>query len=257
VDGLCVTFGVSRGWVARKLFGPPPPPVEAVRDVSFAVRRGEILGIVGESGSGKTTIGRAVVGLTPPTGGIVTFRGTASADGRGAMQMVFQDPFASLNPRSTVRKALAEPLTRHRLCKPDEVERRVLELMDWVELPVAFLDRRPHELSGGQCQRVAIARALTVEPSLLIADEVTSALDVTIQKQILDLLRRLRAELDLTIVFISHDLGVIQALCDRIAVMRGGAFVEQGSVDQILKDPREDYTRELIAAFPRIPTDGP
>jgi peptide/nickel transport system ATP-binding protein len=259
VEGLSVTFGRVRGRLTRRLFGPGPPPVQAVRDVSFTVREGEILGIVGESGSGKTTIGRAVVGLTEPSSGSVTFHAKAAQHGPsgGAVQMVFQDPFASLNPRMTVQRALAEPLRRHRLCEPADLERRVRELMDWVELPGAFLDRRPHELSGGQCQRVAIARALTVEPRLLIADEVTSALDVTIQKQILDLLHRLREELQLTIVLISHDLGVVQALCDRIAVMRAGAFVEQGSVDQILRSPREDYTRELIAAFPRIPTDGP
>ena len=259
VEGLSVTFGRPRGRLARRLFGPGPPLVQAVRDVSFSVREGEILGIVGESGSGKTTIGRAVVGLTGPSSGSVTFQAKAGRHGPsgGAVQMVFQDPFASLNPRMTVSRALAEPLQRHRLCEPTDVERRVRELMDWVELPGAFLDRRPHELSGGQCQRVAIARALTVEPRLLIADEVTSALDVTIQKQILDLMRRLRTELQLTIVLISHDLGVVQALCDRIAVMRAGEFVEQGSVDQILRSPREDYTRELIAAFPRMPTDGP
>jgi peptide/nickel transport system ATP-binding protein len=259
VEALSVTFGRTRGRLARRLFGPGPPPVQAVRDVSFTVREGEILGIVGESGSGKTTIGRAVVGLTEPSSGSVTFHAKAAQHGPsgGAVQMVFQDPFASLNPRMTVQRALAEPLRRHRLCEPADLERRVRELMDWVELPGAFLDRRPHELSGGQCQRVAIARALTVEPRLLIADEVTSALDVTIQKQILDLLHRLREELKLTIVLISHDLGVVQALCDRIAVMRAGEFVEQGSVDQILRSPHEDYTRELIAAFPRIPTDGP
>lgn len=171
--------------------------------------------------------------------------------------MVFQDPYASLNPRLTVFRTLAEPLRWHRLREPADLETRVLELMASVELPEAFGDRRPHELSGGQCQRVAIARALTVEPRLLVADEITSALDVTIQKQILDLLRTLREALHLTIILISHDLGVVQALCDRIAVMHGGEFVEHGPTEEILRAPREPYTRGLIAAVPRMPTpDG-
>jgi peptide/nickel transport system ATP-binding protein len=258
VENLSVTFGRVRGRFARALLGSGQPPVEAVRQVSFSVREGEILGIVGESGSGKTTLGRAVVGLTSSSGGGILYRGIpvgrnhGGAAGRRALQMVFQDPYASLNPRLTVGRTLAEPLQRHRLCPPHEVDGRVGDVMASVELSAVLRDRRPHELSGGQCQRVAIARALTVEPRVLVADEVTSALDVTIQKQILSLLRTLREELELTILLISHDLGVVQALCDRIMVMNEGRIVEEGPADRILFQPRERYTKELIAAVPRL-----
>jgi peptide/nickel transport system ATP-binding protein len=260
VEGLSVTFGSQRGRLARGLFGAGGPPVEAVRDVSFSVPEGETLGIVGESGSGKTTIGRAIVGLVPPHGGRVLYRGEplqahdGSRDGeRRAIQMVFQDPYASLNPRFTVEQTLVEPLRKHRVCHPSEVERRLLELMASVELHQSVRGRRAHELSGGQCQRVAIARALATEPRVLIADEITSALDVTIQKQILILLRALRERLRLTIVLISHDLGVVRTICERVLVMRDGEVVEEGTTEQILDTPREEYTKQLIAAVPRIP----
>ena len=260
VEGLSVTFGSRRGRLARRLFGAGGPPVEAVRDVSFSVPEGETLGIVGESGSGKTTIGRAIVGLVPPHGGRVLYRGEplqardGSRDGeRRAIQMVFQDPYASLNPRFTVEQTLVEPLHKHRVCHPSEVERRLLELMASVELQQAVRGRRAHELSGGQCQRVAIARALAMEPRVLIADEITSALDVTIQKQILNLLRALRERLRLTIVLISHDLGVVRTICEHVLVMRDGEVVEGGTTEQILDTPREEYTKQLIAAVPRIP----
>jgi peptide/nickel transport system ATP-binding protein len=262
VDGLSVTYGRARGALARMLRGPGAEPVEAVRAVSFFVREGEILGIVGESGSGKTTVGRAVVGLTAPSAGQILYRGmpirhnNADVTRRRSLQMVFQDPYASLNPRLTVGQTLAEPLERHRLCTPDRVDERVRELMASVELAEDLRDRRPHELSGGQCQRVAIARALSVEPRVLVADEVTSALDVTIQKQILGLLRRLRDELEITILLISHDLAVVHAMCDRIVVMSAGRIVEQGPADRILFEPREPYTTELIAAVPRLVASG-
>lgn len=261
VENLSVTFGRARGRLSSALLGQGAPPVRAVEEVSFSLREGEILGLVGESGSGKTTIGRAIVGLTEPSAGRVLFDERGLGDGRGkqrnvrprTIQMVFQDPYASLNPRLTAQETIAEPLRRHHLCHPDQIEERVRELMTAVELRPSLATRRPHELSGGQCQRVAIARALTVEPRLLIADEITSALDVTIQKQILNLLRKLREELNLTIIFISHDLGVVQELCDYIAVMRSGRLVEYGTTDEILFNPREDYTKELLAAVPRMP----
>jgi peptide/nickel transport system ATP-binding protein len=262
VEGLSVIYGRTRGAIARMLRGPGLDPVEAVRDVSFFVREGEILGIVGESGSGKTTVGRAVVGLTAPSRGQILYRGTAIGRDRAdvarrrSLQMVFQDPYASLNPRLRVGQTLAEPLERHRLCPSDRVEERVRELMESVELSNDLRDRRPHELSGGQCQRVAIARALSVEPRVLVADEVTSALDVTIQKQVLSLLRRLRDELELTILLISHDLAVVHSMCDRIVVMSEGRIVEHGPADGILFEPREPYTKELIAAIPRLVAPG-
>jgi peptide/nickel transport system ATP-binding protein len=265
VEHLSVMFGRRRGRLMTALLGPGVPPFEAVRDVSFTVADGEILGIVGESGSGKTTIGRAIVGLTAPTEGDISFRGevldpngrSRSSVVRRAIQLVFQDPYASLNPRMSVGQTLAEPLRRHHLVPGSAVRGRVAELMGWVELAPALLNRRPHELSGGQRQRVAIARALAAEPQLLVADEVTSALDVTIQKQILSLLRRLSQELGLNLVIISHDLGVVRMMCHRVVVVRRGRVVETGTTEEVMSFPRDDYTRDLIAAVPRLPSsDG-
>ncbi len=257
VQGLTVTFGRHRGSLARALFGQGRPPVEALRDVSFSIADGEALGIVGESGSGKTTLGRAIAGLVRPTSGRIELREDIADRRPPAIQMVFQDPYASLNPRYTVERTLAEPLRWHGICRPEEVEGRVLQLMEAVELPAALRSRRPHELSGGQCQRVAIARALTTEPRVLVADEITSALDVTIQKQILALLRSLREQLRLTIVLISHDLAVVRTLCERVAVFREGRLVELGSTEEVLRAPREPYTRELLEAVPRLPGPTP
>ncbi len=255
VKNLSVTFG-------RLVLGFGQPPVQAVQDVSFAVMRGETLGIVGESGSGKSTIARCIVRLLKPTEGTVLYNRVSVHDMEGAdllayrraVQMVFQDPFMSLNPRMTVAQTIAEPLRTHEIVPPDKVEARILELMDSVELPATLRNRRPHELSGGQSQRVGIARALTMNPEILIADEITSALDVTIQAQILDLLERLRKERTLTILLISHDLGVIQRLSHNVMVMRGGRLVEYGPTHQILAYPHEDYTRQLLDAVPRMPS---
>jgi peptide/nickel transport system ATP-binding protein len=261
VERVSVTFGRDRGRLARALLGSGTPPFQAVRDVSFDLARGEILGIVGESGSGKTTVARTVVGLTRPDEGRIVFDGAPlDPEGSGrpvalrrAIQLVFQDPYASLNPRMTVERMLAEPLRRHRIARDNEMPARVRELMTWVELAPSLLARRPHELSGGQRQRVAIARALAVGPRLLVADEVTSALDVTIQRQILELLRRLRDELGLSMLLVSHDLGVVRLMCNRVVVMRRGRIVEEGPTDAVLSSPSEGYTRELIAAAPRLP----
>ena len=258
VDQLKVHFG-SQGKLGSFLaFGRHF--VKAVDGVSLALQRGETLGLVGESGSGKSTVARALVGLTSPTGGTVRYRGQLLSELHGkerfayrrAVQMVFQDPFSSLNPRLSVTETLAEPLRKHQMCPAAEVKERVQALMETVELPTTLKHRRPHQLSGGQCQRVGIARALALEPEVLIADEITSALDVTIQAQILGLLERLREEMGLTILFISHDLGVVQYLCQNVAVMRQGRLVEVGPTAQILSNPKETYTQALLDAVPRM-----
>lgn len=258
VEQLKVHFG-SQGKLGSLLpFGRHF--IKAVDGVSLSLHRGETLGLVGESGSGKSTVARALVGLTAPTSGAVRYRGQALSELHGkerfayrrAVQMVFQDPFSSLNPRLSVTETLAEPLRKHQMCPAAEVKERVQALMETVELPSTLKHRRPHQLSGGQCQRVGIARALALEPDVLIADEITSALDVTIQAQILRLLERLREEMGLTILFISHDLGVVQHLCGSVAVMREGRLVEVGSTTQILSNPKEAYTRALLDAVPRM-----
>jgi peptide/nickel transport system ATP-binding protein len=259
LDNLSVHFPQSRG-MAALLAGRARHVVRAVDGVSLSLARGETLGIVGESGSGKSTIARAVVGLAPTHGGRIVFAGSpvlalSGAERvrfRRAVQMVFQDPFTSLNPAFTVAQTLREPLRQHRLCKPREIPARVADLMRKVELPVELLTRRSGQLSGGQRQRVGIARALALEPQLIIADEVTSALDVTIQAQILGLFKKLHEVMNLTLVLISHDLAVVRHLCERVAVMRHGRLVEYGPTADIFAAPREAYTRELLAAIPRI-----
>jgi peptide/nickel transport system ATP-binding protein len=244
------------GWLLRR----PPQVVRAVDDVSFSLRRGGSLGIVGESGSGKSTVARAIVGLVQPGQGEIAVDGAPlqhalgkrPAEQQRKLQMVFQDPFLSLNPAFSVARTLAEPLQQHRLCPESEIPERIAELMAKVELPVALLGRRTTQLSGGQRQRVGIARALALEPEILIADEVTSALDVTIQAQVLNLFERLRRDLALTLILISHDLSVVRYLCEDVAVMRHGRLVEYGPTEQVLEHPQQDYTKALIAAIPRV-----
>jgi peptide/nickel transport system ATP-binding protein len=244
------------GWVMRR----PAHVVAAVNDVSLTLPRGGSLGIVGESGSGKSTIARALIGLLAPQEGCILIDGKAIGPllrerppgEQRKMQMVFQDPFLSLNPAMTVAATLAEPLRQHRLCSDREIPARLADLMAKVELPAALLERRTTQLSGGQRQRVGIARALALEPEILIADEVTSALDVTIQAQILGLFERLRREMGLTLILISHDLAVVRYLCEQVAVMRQGQFVEYGPTEQVLGHPREDYTKALLAAIPQL-----
>ena len=242
----------------RTWFGDPAALVKAVNDVSFSVRRGEILGLVGESGSGKSTIGRSLLRLVPVTGGSVRFDGTelTTLEGkalkamRRRMQMIFQDPFASLNPRMTVYDTLAEPLLLHRLADRRSVEQQVLKLMDDVGLARIFVRKYPHEFSGGQRQRIAIGRALATRPEFVVADEPVSALDVTIQAQILDLMLDLGEEYGLTMLFISHDLAVVRHIADRIIVLFRGEIVEEGTGEQLFEAPREDYTRRLLESIP-------
>jgi oligopeptide/dipeptide ABC transporter ATP-binding protein len=234
--------------------------VRAVDGVTFDIKRGEVIGLVGESGSGKSTLGRTLMQLIPPTSGAVILEGKNLTEGTAAefatqrrdLQMVFQDPFASLNPRMTVFATLAEPLSVHRICPPDEVKNRVIELMGQVGLPVRDLQKYPHEFSGGQRQRIAIARALALNPRIIIADEPVSALDVSIQAQILNLLADLVHRLDLTLIFISHDLSVVKHISDRIAVMYSGKIVEMGPTLEVMDNPQHAYTRTLLSAIPRI-----
>ncbi|PIE39505.1 MAG: ABC transporter ATP-binding protein [Gammaproteobacteria bacterium] len=233
-------------------------PVKAVNDVSFEVKRGEILGLVGESGSGKSTIGRSILRLAPVTSGSITFDGidVTSLKGkklknlRSRMQMIFQDPYASLNPRMTVFDTLAEPLLLHGIESKASVQKGVLKLMDDVGLARAFVRKYPHEFSGGQRQRIAIGRALATRPEFIVADEPVSALDVTIQAQILDLMLDLGKKYGLTILFVSHDLAVVRRIADRILVLYKGEVVEQGDASTLFDSPQHDYTKRLLSAIP-------
>jgi oligopeptide transport system ATP-binding protein len=232
--------------------------VSAVDDVSFELARGETLGLVGESGCGKTTVGRALLRLTRPTGGRVEFDGEdlfAVPSGRmrrlrRRMQLVFQDPYASLNPRMSVGRAIGEPVRLHRLRQGSDVDARVRELLALVGLPPAYAARYPHEFSGGQRQRIGIARALACEPDLLVCDEPVSALDVSVQAQVVNLLSDLQAQLGLTMLFIAHGLSVMQHLATRVAVMYLGRVAEIGDTATVYRDPRHPYTRALLSAVP-------
>ena len=235
--------------------------VLALDAVDLEVSRGRTTALVGESGSGKSTLGRLLLALEAPTAGRVEFEGRdlARLDRRELLafrrraQIVFQDPFGSLNPRQTVRATLAEALTVHELVPPGGIDRRIDELLIRVGLPGDAARRYPHEFSGGQRQRIGIARALSVEPEFVVLDEPVSALDVSVQAQILNLLRDLQAELGLTYLFVSHDLAVVRNLADRVVVMRAGRVVEAGSAEKVLTAPSSEYTRSLLAAVPQIP----
>ena len=227
--------------------------LKAVDDVSFCIKPGETLGLVGESGCGKTTVGRSLLHLYDPTGGTVRFEGEEVTKKniqrmRAKMQMVFQDPASSLNPSRTVGWILAEPLRIYGKYGKEEIARRVERTMELVGLDPECRDRLPHQLSGGQRQRVCIGAALIVHPQLIVADEAVSALDVTIQAQILQLIARLRRELGISYLFISHDLNVVYEICDRCLVMHHGRIVEQGPVEELFDHPKEEYTRQLLAA---------
>jgi oligopeptide transport system ATP-binding protein len=247
-------FPVERGLFIRRRVGT----VRAVDGVSLTLNQGEILGLVGESGCGKSTLGRTILQLIPPTEGAVVLagkpleklEGAELREARADFQMIFQDPYASLNPRMTVYDALAEALQAHKTIPAAELPGRVSQLMQKVGLAPRFIKKYPHEFSGGQRQRIAIARALAVEPKLLVADEPVSALDVSIQAQIINLLAQLSREMHLTLLFISHDLSVVKHLSDRIAVMYLGRIVELGPAAQVFEQPLHPYTRALVSAVP-------
>jgi oligopeptide transport system ATP-binding protein len=253
-------FPVHRGLVFRRQVGT----VKAVDGVSLAVQQGEVLGLVGESGCGKSTLARTILQLVPATEGTIVLAGrnltAASAAevkaSRRALQMVFQDPYASLNPRMTVFAALAEPMLVHKICARAEVAGRVAELMKKVGLAPRFMKKYPHEFSGGQRQRIAVARALALQPKVIIADEPVSALDVSVQAQILNLLAQLVREMDLSLIFIAHDLSVVKHISDRIAVMYLGKIVELGRAADVIERPRHPYTRALVSAIPTPDPDA-
>ena len=228
----------------------------ALDGIDMQIAAGETIGIVGESGSGKSTLARAIVRQNRPSAGVVrldgqdvhALQGKDLTRFRQRVQMVFQNPYDSLNPRMSVREAVAEPLWRHGITDRRSACLRVDELLEMVDLPSALRDRRPRQLSGGQCQRVGLARALALRPKLLIADEITSALDVTTQAQILELLARLQREQKLTLLYISHDLAVVNSICERVYVFKGGRIVESGPTQQVLNDPQHPYTQELVGS---------
>ncbi|MFS8198638.1 dipeptide ABC transporter ATP-binding protein [Streptomyces sp. CWNU-52B] len=232
----------------RREFGRGKRAFAAVDDVSLTVRRGETLGIVGESGSGKTTLGRMLVGLLEPTAGTISPGGGVRPD----VQMVFQDPVSSLNPRRSVGESIADPLRARGERDEGHIRGRVRELLERVGLEGAHYDRYPHEFSGGQRQRVGIARALAADPRVIVCDEPVSALDVTTQAQVVALLDELRRELGLALVFVAHDLAVVRQVSDRVAVMRRGRIVEYGPVDEVYESPRDPYTKQLLAAVPAL-----
>ncbi|MFF8535191.1 dipeptide ABC transporter ATP-binding protein [Streptomyces sp. NPDC015532] len=236
----------------RREFGRGKRRFAAVDDVSLSVRRGETLGVVGESGSGKTTLGRMLVGLLEPTAGVVRHEGREQSGVRPSVQMVFQDPVSSLNPRRSVGESIADPLRARGERDEGRIRGRVRELLERVGLDGAHYDRYPHEFSGGQRQRVGIARALAAEPRAIVCDEPVSALDVTTQAQVVALLGELQRELGLALVFVSHDLAVVRQVSDHVAVMRRGRLVEYGPAGEVYESPRDPYTRQLLAAVPAL-----
>jgi peptide/nickel transport system ATP-binding protein len=268
VNDLKRHFDVSPPALERLLQGKPRALVKAIDGVSFSIKRGETFSLVGESGCGKTTVARCVVGLYRPTAGTIVFDGVdlgslrqrkAIAPVRRRMQMIFQDPYASLNPRWRVRKIVAEPLVTHGLAGDKTALRaRVGELLEQVRLSPADGDKFPHEFSGGQRQRISIARALAANPEFLVCDEPTSALDVSVQAQILNLMKDLQRRLGLTYLFISHNLAVIYQISDRVGVMYLGKLVELADAERLFATPRHPYTRLLLETIPRLdPPTGP
>jgi len=256
VDNLCTWFPVKQGW-----FSSAKEYIKAVNNVSFEVYPGETLGLVGESGSGKTTLGRSILRLIEPTSGNINYKGTnllqLNADElrymRRKIQIIFQDPYSSLNPHQTIGQLLMEPMQVHGLHQNNAQRRqKVMELLQKVNLLPEHFNRYPHEFSGGQRQRVVIARALALEPEFIICDESVSALDVSVQAQILNLLRQLQQELGLTYIFISHDLSVIKHISDRIMVINQGQIEEIADAEELYQHPKTSYTQKLIASIPKI-----
>jgi oligopeptide/dipeptide ABC transporter ATP-binding protein len=255
IQGLVKEFPVRRGLLQRTVAN-----LRAVDSVNLTIEKGECVALVGESGSGKTTLARCLIRLLEPTSGAVLFQGEdlTTLDGsnlrkrRRDFQMVFQDPYGSLNPRMKIGKILSEPLEVHDLVPKSDRRARVEELLDLVGLPADAADRYPHEFSGGQRQRIGIARALATEPALLIADEPVSALDVSVQAKVINLLMELRRRLDLTVLVIAHDLGVVRRVADRVAVMYLGRIVELADNEALFSRPQHPYTRSLLSAVPRV-----
>jgi len=245
----------------KKYFQTPKGQLHAVDNVNFAIEEGKTLGVVGESGCGKSTTGRTILRLLEATDGEIIFEGKNIRDYskaemkklREEMQIIFQDPFASLNPRMTVSEIIAEPLIIHNKCKTkEELNNRVKELMDTVGLSERLVNTYPHELDGGRRQRIGIARALALNPKFIVCDEPVSALDVSIQAQVLNLMKDLQEKFSLTYLFISHNLGVVEYIADRIAVMYRGNLVELGTTEQIMKNPQHVYTKRLLNSMPII-----
>lgn len=256
VKNLSKSFNIDQGFFGFKKTG-----VQAVREVTFSLKRGQTLGLVGESGCGKSTLGRCLVRLLDVDNGQIIYRGQDIAHVKGEelrslrrkIQMIFQDPFSSLNPRMTVGDLIAEPLQIHQLCASTKDQQdRVSQLMELVGLRQDMKGRYPHEFSGGQRQRIGIARALAVEPELVICDEPVSALDVSIQAQVVNLLMDLQQKLGLTYIFIAHDLKVVQFISDQIAVMYLGQIVEQASMQELVKNPKHPYTKALFSSIPQL-----
>ena len=257
VNGLTKVFPASR--TMRRRTEGNRGLVRAVDDVSFSLAGGETLGLVGESGSGKSTTAYCVLQLVPPTDGSITFMGVDLVNcdrselkrARRDMQIVFQDPYSSLDPRMSIASIIAEPLLVHRVGDRRSRRQRVIELLDLVGMPSDVAHRPPSEFSGGQRQRVAIARALAMNPKLVICDEPTSSVDVSVQAQIINLLKDLQDELGLSYLFISHDLSIVYTMSDRIAVMQSGEIVEIGPAEQVFRRPAHEYTRTLLSSVPR------
>ncbi|MEN2767191.1 ABC transporter ATP-binding protein [Ornithinibacillus xuwenensis] len=254
VEDLKVHFPIKGG-----LFGRTVGYVKAVDGVNFSLEKGKTYGLVGESGSGKSTTGRAIIGLNQITTGKITFEDKeisnirrTKSEVRKDIQMIFQDPYSSLNPKKRVLDIVAEPLRNFEGLSRKEEKRRVQDLLELVGLSPESILKYPHEFSGGQRQRIGIARAVALKPKLIIADEPVSALDVSVQAQVLNFMKEIQKELDLTYLFIGHDLGVIKHMCDNIGIMYKGRFVEEGTSDEIFENPQHIYTKRLVAAIPEI-----
>jgi oligopeptide/dipeptide ABC transporter ATP-binding protein len=263
VRGLVKHYDTRRG-VWGKMTGNPGTLVQAVSGVDITIQQGKTLGLIGESGCGKSTLGRAILRLHEPTSGAIEFDGMnvinldaeAMKEMRQKMQIIFQDPYASLNPRKTVRQIIGQPLKIHGKVSDAEVDERVAEMMERVGLKVNHMNRYPHQFSGGQRQRIGIARALILNPKFVVCDEPVSALDVSIQAQIIELLADLKRELGLTYLFISHDISVIGYVSERIAVMYLGKIVEEGDTHTILNSPMHPYTQALLSSVPQVESTG-
>ncbi len=258
VENLSVSFAVGQSLLGG--LAGNSNSFRALDGVDLQINTGETVGIVGESGSGKSTLARSIIRLNTPSGGTIrldghdvgALTGEALTAFRRRVQMVFQNPYDSLNPRLTITEAVAEPLWRHGIADRKAAQKEANALLEMVELPSSLRDRKPRQLSGGQCQRVGLARALALKPQLLIADEITSALDVTTQAQILELLVRLQRERSLTLLYISHDLSVVSSLCQRVYVFKAGRIVEQGVAQQVLSTPQDPYTQALVGSLARL-----